>query len=391
MSDVVVAGHICLDIIPDLTHMKLNSPGELYIPGKLVDTGAATISTGGPVSNTGLAMVKLGQDVKLMGKVGDDPFGELVQLLLRERWGIEGGMIVDPDVATSYTVVINPAGYDRMFLHCPAANDSFLAADIDYDAVAEARLFHFGYPPLMAGMYGNDGRELIEIYRRVREAGVTTSLDLALPDPASPAGQANWRTILEGTVANVDIFLPSAEELCFMLNREKFDAYRASGEAIDCFTGEDLHAMSDQLLAWGVAIACIKCGPRGYYVRTAGRERLEQIGRAKPAELDAWANREFWHPTFHIDTPPNATGSGDSSIAGFLSAYLNGLTPDEAARTATANGAMNVSAPDALSGIVPWHELRAKIEGGWATDPLEVVGEGWRADGVFWRGPSEKA
>jgi sugar/nucleoside kinase (ribokinase family) len=391
MPDVVVAGHICLDIIPDLSHMKLASPAELYVPGKLVDTGAATLSTGGPVSNTGLALTMLGIDAALMGKVGSDPFGELVQLLLRERWGITGGMIVDADAATSYTVVINPAGYDRMFLHCPGANDSFRAGDVDYEQVAKAKLFHFGYPPLMAGMFADDGRELLEIFRRVHQAGVTTSLDLALPDPASPAGQADWASILRRVMPHVDIFLPSAEELCFMLDRKRFNAYRDRGEALDHFTGDDLHALAEQLLSWGARIVCIKCGPRGYYLRTAGRERLSNIGRAQPGDANAWANRELWHPTFHIDGPPNATGSGDSSIAGFLAAWRRGLSPEQALQAATGNGALNVSAPDALSGLLPWEQLQAKIDGGWTADPLEVVGEGWQREGTFWTGPAEQA
>src|SRR3990172_9091313 len=57
-----------------------------------------------------------------------------------------------------------------------------------YDLLAEARLFHFGYPPLMKRMYEARGHELREIFRRAKGTGVTTSLDMALPDPSSPAG-----------------------------------------------------------------------------------------------------------------------------------------------------------------------------------------------------------
>ncbi len=152
--DVVVAGHLCLDVLPDLTHVKLNAPNDFLVPGKLLDTGPTAISTGGPVSNTGLNLIKLGIDTSLMGKVGDDPFGNLIQLLLRQDWGVTQGMIVDKTVATSYTVVLTPHGYDRMFLHCPGANDTFCADDIDVDLVGKARLFHFGSPPLMRRVRG---------------------------------------------------------------------------------------------------------------------------------------------------------------------------------------------------------------------------------------------
>jgi len=80
-------------------------------------------------------------------------------------------------------------------------------------------LFHFGYPPLMERMYANDGIELATIFQRVKALGLTTSLDLSMPDPSSAAGRANWHAILGATLPYVDVFLPSAEEILLMLRR----------------------------------------------------------------------------------------------------------------------------------------------------------------------------
>ena len=49
--DVVVAGHICLDIIPTIPHERIE-----FEPGRLLQVGPAVLSTGGAVSNTGLAL-----------------------------------------------------------------------------------------------------------------------------------------------------------------------------------------------------------------------------------------------------------------------------------------------------------------------------------------------
>jgi len=38
---------------------------------------------------------------------------------------------------------------DRMLIHAPGCNATFGAADVRYDLLETARLFHFGYPPLM--------------------------------------------------------------------------------------------------------------------------------------------------------------------------------------------------------------------------------------------------
>ena len=152
------------------------------IPGKLVNMEAASISTGGPVSNTGLALIKLGIDAKLMGKIGDDFFGQGVRTLLKD-WHADDAMTVVNGEQTSYTLALAPPGIDRIFLHNPGANNTFRADDINYDFVAKARLFHLGYPPLMRALYSNDGAELVEIFRRAKEAGATTSIDMSLPRP----------------------------------------------------------------------------------------------------------------------------------------------------------------------------------------------------------------
>ncbi len=181
--DAVVAGHICLDLIPDLSRVDRASLTALLRPGQLVEVGAASISTGGAVSNTGLALHKLGIQSRLMGKIGDDILGRVVEQVVEAHGpGLSGGMVVDPSSDTSYTVIISPPGVDRVFLHAPAANCSFGAADVRYDEVAQARLFHFGYPPLMRRTFVNTGAELVDMFATCIPWG-STSLDMALPVP----------------------------------------------------------------------------------------------------------------------------------------------------------------------------------------------------------------
>ena len=58
---------------------------------------------------------------------------------------------------TSYTVVLNPPGIDRIFLHCPGANDTFTDEDVTDEVLGGASLFHFGYPPLMKQIWSDGG------------------------------------------------------------------------------------------------------------------------------------------------------------------------------------------------------------------------------------------
>ncbi|MBM3149949.1 MAG: carbohydrate kinase family protein, partial [Chloroflexi bacterium] len=75
----VVAGHICLDVIPDLSASAREKWEALFRAGQLLKVGPVSFSTGGPVSNTGLSLHKLGIPTQLMGKVGDDLLGQAVR------------------------------------------------------------------------------------------------------------------------------------------------------------------------------------------------------------------------------------------------------------------------------------------------------------------------
>ena len=66
--NVVVAGHLCLDIIPRWELGDLSS----FIPGSLLKMEEITFSTGGAVSNNGITLKRLGFDPILMARLGAD-------------------------------------------------------------------------------------------------------------------------------------------------------------------------------------------------------------------------------------------------------------------------------------------------------------------------------
>src|SRR5215472_8834127 len=170
--DVIVGGHLCLDVLPDMR--RLPSLDSLQ-PGKLLEVGAASLATGGPVSNTGLALHKLGIDVELMSIVGDDLIGQLILMALRGvAPSLAGSIRTAPGQPGSYSVVLAPGEFDRTFLHCTGTNAIFGLEHIDFERLNHTRLFHFGYPPLLPRLVQNDGAELIELFARAKAKGVIT-------------------------------------------------------------------------------------------------------------------------------------------------------------------------------------------------------------------------
>jgi len=381
--DVVVAGHICLDIIPTVYHPRIE-----FLPGRLVEVGPVVLSTGGAVSNAGLALDKLAIPTRLMGKIGNDPFGSAVRGIVAGHNGaLNAGMRVAKDEPTSYTVIISTPSQDRMFLHCPGCNDTFGADDIDYAMLAGAKLFHFGYPPLMKRMIEAEGAQLVEMMRRAKATGVTTSLDMCMPDPNSLSGRVNWPEILAAALPYVDIFLPSLDETIFMLNPERREEIAGVKPAANPGL---LTEISGQLMSMGPALVGLKMGALGFYLRTAPAENWRERGRACPAALQEWIGRELWSPCFRTSVV-GTTGSGDATIAGFLAALLRDLPLAQCATIACAVGACNVEAADALGGLRSWDETLTRLAAGWNRASIDVTGRGWKIDSTsgLWFGPCD--
>ncbi|QDU71421.1 carbohydrate kinase family protein [Mucisphaera calidilacus] len=369
MSDrpaVVVAGHICLDIIPRFLH----GDGSLK-PGALTEVGPAVTATGGAVANSGLALHRLGVPTALLSKLGDDPFAQRVlDILNGYSPSLTRSMERKAGETTSYTVVISPPGVDRYFLHCPGANNTFGLDDVPERALAGARLLHFGYPPLMRHLQVDGGTAMRGIFERAHGAGLVTSLDMAAIDPEAESGRVDWVAWLERVLPEVDFFVPSFDEVSFMLDG-----------SVSELSADRLSDLGDRLVKLGAGAVLIKLGHHGLYLRTSGdASRFARAAEVLGVDAEAWAGRELSVPCFTVEVV-GTTGAGDCTIAGFLSGLLRGETPEGALTSAVAVGSCSVESADAVSAVPAWSDVAKRLEAGWATDPLmdlpgwSVVGE----------------
>lgn len=395
-AEAIVAGHICLDVIPEFLD---GSGREAYAfkPGNLIHVGPSLQVTGGAVANTGLALHKLGIATRLIGKIGTDLYGQqILSILGQHDSALAECMVIDKGAATSYTIVISPPGVDRIFLHCPGANDSFGAQDVSWQHLEGARLLHFGYPPLMRRIHQDDGDQLLRIFHQARQMGLTTSLDMAAVDPLSEAGHVDWPAWLRHVLPCVDVFMPSLDELLFMLAPRRLDDAGSEGrsrrvnEPVDCL---ELYDLSTRLLQMGAAIVAIKLGQQGLYLRTAFEAaRWKSLGAATPQDVRVWQGRELWSPCYQADFR-GGTGAGDCTIAGFLARLLSGDSPLDALNAAVAVGACSVETSDATGGVPHWSTVRERIAAGWPKRaPRLACPDEWQlhVDAGIWSGPSDR-
>lgn len=121
MIDVVCIGILVADVIAK----PIDS-----IPAKgllgLID--GISLHNGGAMSAS-IDMAKIGLNTAILGKVGNDSFGEYLKSALIENNINIDGLAVDNKYQTSASVVLSDSGGERTFLHCIGANGTFSKDD----------------------------------------------------------------------------------------------------------------------------------------------------------------------------------------------------------------------------------------------------------------------
>jgi sugar/nucleoside kinase (ribokinase family) len=262
--DITIAGEINLDLI--LYGLPEQMPTEREL---LASEFAITLGSSSAIVAHNLAA--LGSRVGFVTKVGDDNFGALAVERLRER-GVDMTSVVHG--AKSGVTVILPHGTQRHILTYPGTIAELRFEDLDLSYLASSRHFHMSSMFLQCGLLG----DVPELFRRMKSAGLTTSLDTN-DDP-----EDRWGGDLEKTLPHVDILLPNERE-----------AMRMS-------RADDLETAISRL-AEKVKTVVVKRGASGA-VAVQGSQRFSSA--AVPVEV--------------IDP----VGAGDSFDAGFLHQFLSG-------------------------------------------------------------------
>jgi sugar/nucleoside kinase (ribokinase family) len=356
---IAVMGYLCLDLFPDF---KDGSALE-FVPGMLREVGPCNAFAGGVIGNTGLALHKLGMPVKLVGMVGNDAFGQIVRRTLQQSIPESALNLKVSDGETAYCIVMSPPGCDRMFLAHRGANDTLSAADADNVLDENIILLHFGYPPLCREFHIENGKELQKLFRHASNKGIITSLDMSLPSPGSSSYSLDWIAFMRKVMPLTDIFLPSIDELEFML-KPKEKGILAK-----------LRAMTEQLLKFGAAIIAVKIGKDGLYVRTTDDiNRLGFLSAVSAGSYQFWQNREFIIPCRQAEVV-GTTGAGDATVAGFLAGVMSGDSPETVGLLAVGTGACNVTSHDSISKIKPLLTIRKMLDDGWLPEKLSFEPE----------------
>jgi sugar/nucleoside kinase (ribokinase family) len=305
MSSIQVVGQLCVDLRPSLGSVGIAAPGELAVVGPMA------ISLGGAVGNCGRVLADLGVQVALSASIGDDELGAMARRILGARHH-EVDLAVAADLATSYSVVVEPQGVDRSFWHHTGANTAFAGEC----AVTATRLLHYGYPSLTPSMCADGGAPIVRLFDRAHRQGVATSLDLTFVADNSPVRDLDWTALLRRVVAVSDVFCPSWDDLvsCFGLPIDADDVYVAD--------------WADRFLGWGAGMVLITRGTRASYLAVSGERRLRAFAACSLDPVE-WAATRTWQIPDVLTDVTTTNGAGDAYKAAFLARLVEGDGPQQ--------------------------------------------------------------
>ena len=316
MADIVCLGILVADIFGNPIN-SLPAAGELALLDRYL------LSVGGCAANTAADLGRLGRTTSVLGKVGNDLFGDFVLQDL-ERFGIDVSFVKRSQThPTSVTFIVNVRGQDRRYIHCFGANADFSITDVDEKVLEDARALYVGGYLAMPAFRTE---HLVGLFREAKRHGLITALDVVIP-----AGFASPLEDIQQALPYTDLFLPNNDEA------------RALTGRIDPLEQAEMLA---------------RFNPDGTIVITQGSggalaRRGSEILRAGAFKVDS------------IDE----SGSGDAFDAGFLVGILEGWSLEGSLRFASALGASCTRALGCHGGVFTFQDALAFV----AQNQLEIA------------------
>ena len=286
--DITIAGELNLDLI--LYGLPDDLPPEReFLADRMI------LTLGGSCSILAHNLAALGSRVGFQSKIGDDDLGAS-GLSALQKIGVDVSRVrqITGEIKTGLTVILQRKAWRNMVTYSGTIAE-LAWEDLDFAYLANSRHFHISSFYLQRALRPR----VPELFRKMKEAGLTTSLDTN-DDPDD-----TWQGGLGEALQFVDVFLPNERE-----------ARKAAGE-------DDLE-VAIKKLAQIVPLVVVKRGRDG-----ARAQRGSDRFIASALEIDA------------VD----AVGAGDSFDAGFLHEYVRGADVQTCLRNGNLAGAFSTTRP----------------------------------------------
>ena len=267
------------------------------------------IHPGGCAYNTAVDAARIGMNVGVLGKLGRDLYGKILEQSL-EHAGVDTSGVSFAEGErehTAFSFVMVPEDGQRRIYHTMGVNGTYGPEEVNREIIAASRILHIAGVPLMPALTSDS---IVDLLRYAKGLGVLTSLD--------PVVKPDIADYIVPCLPYLDIFLPNVDESFYI-------------------TG--LKNPSDQLrfyLDHGVELAGIKLGEEGSLI-SDGKQTITCGIYSVPVK--------------------DTCGAGDAFVAGFLYGRLQNWDLERCARFATAASAFCVQSIGATPASLGVREL----------------------------------
>jgi ribokinase len=299
---IVVLGGINMDLIGVTSRMP--APGET-VAGERFYT-----APGGKGGNQAVAASRLGAQVSMVGRVGDDEFGPTMLTDLRDHGIDVAGVAVDPDNTSGIAMILLDSDRQNHIIAIYGAN-----AACDGNQLRDAVDAMDGADALMLQLE-TPAEVSLAAARHARSIGVKVFWD-----PAPAVG------LPDGAYESVDVLTPNQGEAEALTGIGVTDVDSASEAA-------------EALLARGVPTVVVKLGEQGVYY--AGRDERGHV------------------PAFRVEAV-DTIAAGDAFGAALAVALSEGRRLGDAVRFGAAAGALAVTKPGAQEAMPSRSEVETLL------------------------------
>jgi ribokinase len=298
--DVVVVGSINYDI--SVLTPRLPRPGETLIGTEHF------FGPGGKGANQAVAVARLGASVALVGSVGSDEWGESLVTGLADE-GIDVSAVgTDGSALTGIAVITIDSNAENTIVGSSGANMEMTPAYVS------------GFEELIAA--GRVVLVQLEIPLATVEAVARLATGTLIHNTA-PA-----QTLPEELLKQVDVLIPNRSELALLAGHEVLDGV-------------------DQVVS-----AARSLRPEGITVVTLGTDGAVVIDEDSVTRIT----------TVPVDAV-DPTGAGDAFCGAFAYSLSQGMSQEDAARFASAAGALSVTKKGAREGLPTKGDVEALLAG----------------------------
>jgi len=300
---ITVVGSLNMDLVVRAPHLPV--PGET-----IIGSDFRTIP-GGKGANQAVAAARLGTQVTMIGRVGDDDFGRAQLRNLNELGVDTTHVIVDRETATGIALITLDANGQNTIVLASGANMCLTREDISVaqDVIVRSDVLVLQLEsPLEVVTHAID---------MAHAEGVKVILN---PAPARP--------LPNETLAKLDYLIPNESETALLTGIEVADL-------------DSAREATERLREKGVGTVILTLGARGAFL--------------------ASVEESIHVPGYNVEVV-DTTAAGDAFVGGFAVALAEDRDPIEAVRFANAAGALAVTKLGAQPSLPTRAEVEAFLE-----------------------------